>query len=79
MLHQWLLGLFGVSSFERLDANLKDPALEGFDENNVSRFYHALCLHTPTDKRGAKSDEAYTCKVMDKTANARNLNRGDVI
>ncbi|MCV4784223.1 hypothetical protein OFM36_32795, partial [Escherichia coli] len=51
VLHQWLLGLFGVSSFERLAANLKAPELEGFDENNVSPFYHELCLHTPTDKR----------------------------
>jgi hypothetical protein len=53
--------------------------LEGFDEYNASGFYHALFLHKPADKRGAKSDEAYTCKVMDKMANARNLNRGDVI
>jgi len=44
VLHQWLLGLFGVSSFERLAANLKAPELEGFDENNVSRFYHQLRL-----------------------------------
>lgn len=57
VLHQWLLGLFGVSSFERLAANLKDPQLEGFDENNVSRFHHALCLHTPTDKRQHLPDE----------------------
>lgn len=57
ILHQWLLGLFGVSSFERLAANLKAPELEGFDENNVSRFYHALCLHTPTDKRPHLPDD----------------------
>lgn len=57
VLHQWLLGLFGVPSFERLAANLKAPELEGFDENNVSRFYHALCLHTPTDKRPHLPDE----------------------
>ncbi|HLH79419.1 MAG TPA: DEAD/DEAH box helicase family protein [Chthonomonas sp.] len=44
MLHQWLLGLFGMSSFERLAANLKAPELEGFDENNASRFYHVLRL-----------------------------------
>jgi hypothetical protein len=44
VLHQWLLGLFGVSSFERLAANLRAPELEGFDENNVSRFYHQLRL-----------------------------------
>jgi hypothetical protein len=44
VLHQWLLGLFGVSSFERLAATLKAPELEGFDENNVTRFYHQLRL-----------------------------------
>ena len=44
VLHQWLLDLFGVSSFERLAANLKAPELEGFDENNVTRFHHNLRL-----------------------------------
>jgi len=44
VLHQWLLGLFGVSSFERLAANLKAPELEGFDENNVTCFHHQLRL-----------------------------------
>lgn len=44
VLHQWLLDLFGVSSFERLAANPKAPELEGFDENNVSRFHHQLRL-----------------------------------
>jgi type III restriction enzyme len=51
------------------------------------RNWHALAWESEAqlkkrktvDKRGAKSDEAYTCKVMDKMANARNLNRGDVI
>jgi hypothetical protein len=44
VLHQWLLGLFGVSSFDRLVAKLKAPELEGFDENNVTRFHHQLRL-----------------------------------
>ena len=44
VLHQWLLGLFGVPSFERLAANLKAPEYEGFDENNVTRFHHNLKL-----------------------------------
>ncbi|WP_027878152.1 DEAD/DEAH box helicase family protein [Meiothermus cerbereus] len=57
VLHQWLLGLFGASSFERLAANLKAPELEGFDENNVSRFYQALCLHIPTEKRPHLPDD----------------------
>jgi hypothetical protein len=44
VLHQCLLDLFGVSSFERLAANLKAPEYEGFDENNVTRFHHVLRL-----------------------------------
>ena len=44
VLHQWLLSLFGVPSFERLAASLKAPELEGFDENNVTRFHHQLRL-----------------------------------
>lgn len=44
VLHQWLLSLFEVPSFERLAANLRAPELEGFDENNVTRFYHQLRL-----------------------------------
>jgi hypothetical protein len=42
VLHQWLLSLFGVPSFERLAANLRAPEYEGFDENNVTRFHHQL-------------------------------------
>jgi len=44
VLNQWMLGLFGVRSFDQLARNLRDPECEGFDENNVSRFYHQLRL-----------------------------------
>src|ERR1700730_13263897 len=44
VLHQWLLDLFGVRSFDRLAASLKAPEFEGFDENNVSLFHHNLKL-----------------------------------
>jgi hypothetical protein len=57
VLNQWLLGLFGVSSFERLAANLNAPEYEGFDENNVSRFFHALRLSTPANKRPHLPDD----------------------
>jgi hypothetical protein len=56
VLNQWLLGLFGVSKFEHLAAKLKAPELEGFDENNVTRFYHALCLYIRSDWRPALPD-----------------------
>ena len=42
ILSQWILGLFEVESFNKLTEWLKDPELEGFDENNVSRYYHNL-------------------------------------
>jgi hypothetical protein len=57
VLNQWLLGLFGVSKFEHLAAKLKAPELEGFDENNVTRFYHALCLYVQPEQRPNLPDD----------------------
>jgi len=42
VLNQWMLSLFDVPTFERLAEDLRSPELEGWDENNVSRYYHAL-------------------------------------
>jgi hypothetical protein len=42
VLHRWMVHLFEADSFERLGETLKDPILEGFDEENTSRFYHVL-------------------------------------
>ena len=47
ILNRWLLSLFTLNvddhiTFEALAEHLKDPALEGVDENNVSRIHHAL-------------------------------------
>ena len=57
VLHQWLLSLFGVERFDQLAEHLRDEALEGFDENNIHRFHHALCLHLPADTRPELPDE----------------------
>jgi hypothetical protein len=57
VLHEWLLGLFGVRSLERLAANLKAPELEGFGGNNVSRFYHALSLYIAPEQRPNLSND----------------------
>ncbi len=43
LLNRYLLSLFGVTSLEALSEHLKDPMLEGYDENNVSLFYHEMC------------------------------------
>ncbi len=42
VLNKYILSLFGVTHLEALAEHLKDPRLEGYDENNISRFYYAL-------------------------------------
>lgn len=42
VLNQWILGLFEADSFIPLTDGLHDTALEGVDENNVSRFHHVI-------------------------------------
>jgi len=82
VLHQWLLGLFGVERFDQLAEHLSDEALEGLDENNVHRFHHALCLHLPVEKRPELPDEAlleYDQSIVAVTQrlNERCLARGE--
>ena len=45
VLNQWVLSLFNVSRFEQLAEHLREEELEGLDENNIHRFYHALTTH----------------------------------
>jgi hypothetical protein len=42
VLNQWILSLFEEDSFIPLTEGLQDAALEGVDENNVSRFHHVI-------------------------------------
>lgn len=42
VLNKYILNLFGVTDLEAMSADLKDSNLEGYDENNISYFYHAL-------------------------------------
>ena len=42
VLFQWMLKLFEVKSFEELASDMKAKELEGFDEENFSRYYHVL-------------------------------------
>jgi Type III restriction enzyme, res subunit len=57
VLHQWLLGLFGVGSLDDLAARLKEESLEGLTHDNTHRFHEALCLHIPADRRPELPDE----------------------
>lgn len=42
VLNRYILSLFGANSLEALSEHLKDPSLEGWDENNISYFQHTL-------------------------------------
>ena len=42
VLNQWILSLFEAKNFEQLTIGMKEPEREGFDEDNISRFYYVL-------------------------------------
>lgn len=82
VLHQWLLGLFGVERFEQLAEHLRDEALEGLDENNIHRFHHALTVHLPVERRPELPDEVlleYDQAIVAITLrlNERRVTRGE--
>lgn len=44
ILVNWMFDLFGVATFEDLAKTMRDPALEGFNEDGVSRFHQCMKL-----------------------------------
>ena len=49
VLFKYMLHLFGCKDLEALSRDLKSPALEGVDDEGVSRLYHALVDHLYAD------------------------------
>lgn len=49
LLNKFMLSLFGAASLEELSDGMKDPKLEGYDEDNVSHFYHVLVSRPTMD------------------------------
>ena len=54
VLYQFFLSLFGVQNFTEIAQYLKDVQLEGFDEDNTSRFYYALVAKLPENSSLSK-------------------------
>ena len=82
VLHQWLLGLFGVGRFDQLAEHLRDESLEGLDQDNIHRFHHALCLHLPVEGRPTLPDEVLlehdqTICTVTTRLNERRIPRGE--
>ena len=53
-LNKWLFSLFGVEKFEDLAKHLTDDNLEGFDEDNISKFVQVIILRLPVESPLAK-------------------------
>lgn len=45
VLFKYMLHLFGCNDLKALSADLKDPALEGTNDEGESLLYHALVQH----------------------------------
>jgi len=56
VLQQWLFKLLEVDNFSTLQDWLKDPELEGFDDENISYFHHVLVTRLVNRKRIQKDD-----------------------
>ena len=54
VLHKYILKLFGCNDLEALSRDLKDPALEGVDDDGVSKLYHAMQAHMYHDTIGTE-------------------------
>ena len=80
ILTQWLLSLFNVERFEELAAELRDEGLEGVDENNIHRFYHAITSrHFDLAQLSSELLLEYDQHIVKHTQrlNARRITRGD--
>lgn len=45
VLFKYILSLLGCKDLAALSADLKDPALEGVDDEGTSRLFHAMKCH----------------------------------
>ena len=80
ILQQWILKLLEVDDFSILQNWLKDPDLEGFDDENISYFHHTLVTHLANRKRIQKDDllryDANIVRHWQKITEKRNLFEG---
>ncbi len=56
VLNQWLLSMFGQTTFTAVAGWLKDDSLLGFDAENVAHFHHVLAARLPEDSPLTRDD-----------------------
>ncbi|WP_415712998.1 DEAD/DEAH box helicase family protein [Maridesulfovibrio sp.] len=65
VLNKWALNLFGYTKLEDFADYLKDDSLEGFDEDNISKFAQVIGLHlTPTSSISREQILAYDENIV---------------
>lgn len=74
VLFKYLLWQFRCTDMEALSRDLKDPALEGVDDEGVSKLYHAMQAHLYQDTIGPEKLLEYDRNIVRHT-NEINENR----
>lgn len=67
VLHKYILKLFGCNDLKALSNDLKDPALEGVDDEGVSKLYHAMKLRLFHDNIGSEKLLEYDRNIVRHT------------
>ena len=67
VLHKFILKLFGCNDLEGLSRDLKDPALEGVDDEGVSKLYHAMKSRLFHDNIGSEKLLEYDRNIVRHT------------
>lgn len=67
VLHKYILKLFGCNDLEALSRDLKDPALEGVDDEGVSKLYHSMKSHLYHDTIGTEKLLEYDRNIVRHT------------
>lgn len=67
VLHKYILKLFGCNDLEGLSRDLKDPALEGVDDEGVSKLYHAMKSRMFHDNIGSEKLLEYDRNIVRHT------------
>ena len=63
VLHKYILSLLGCKDLEALSRDLKDPALEGVDDEGVSRLYYVLTIPMRLMRRDQRKFNGSTISI----------------
>ncbi len=77
LLNRWLLGKFCVDTLDELAKNMKDPVLEGYDDNHVSHYFHILDAELREDSPIRAKLRVYDANIYSHTSHINRLEKRD--